>query len=669
MSKKITFIFLSAIITFYPIFLFAAGTTTADFLNLSPGARPSGMGEAFVSVADETSGMYYNPAGPAYMMSPELQTMYAALPGDLYYGLLGYVHPTLNGTYGLGFQYLSGASIPKFAAGVSQGGLNYYDLATTLHYSVHMDETSTIGFNLKMINDSLDTDSSSTLTGDLGLLFRTPGESFSFGVAGQNLFGSLGGDKLPLTGRAGFSLKSSVPGDFSEVLFSMEAGLVQGEPGYVAAGLEHWGAGTLGLRVGYKYSLDDKQRSSFDPLSAWRAGISLRFSSVSVDYAYQPLDALGLAQRLSVSWRMFGWQTKYLMVPARIRAEPNIFSPNGDGAKDSAFFIPEVPEIKNVKKWELDIDDISHNPIKKFSGKDLLPKILSWEGQTDNDRTLLEGKYYFQFRAEGDGKKKAESDFGELIVDFTPPAASLVLSKDEISPNGDGINDLVTLNVSVSDAYGIDQWMISVINDRGKTVHVIKSTESAPTSVDWNGEDDFYNKPVPNGAYEVRLIAWDVAGNKTKAASPLKVNVAPKVEVKEVVKEIEVKSDARGLKVNLSSNVMFEQGKSRLRPQAFKPLDEVANLLETYPENEVSIEGHTDATGNRKTNMELSGDRAWAVYSYLVKHGVSPARLKVKGFGPDKPIASNKTELGRAQNRRVEIIILKAQTTEAPAPR
>jgi outer membrane protein OmpA-like peptidoglycan-associated protein len=63
--------------------------------------------------------------------------------------------------------------------------------------------------------------------------------------------------------------------------------------------------------------------------------------------------------------------------------------------------------------------------------------------------------------------------------------------------------------------------------------------------------------------------------------------------------------------------------------------------------------------GKRAKNIELSSARAWSVYSYLVKKGIEPGRLKPKGYGPDRPVAPNTSISGRAQNRRVEIIILK----------
>ena len=172
--------------------------------------------------------------------------------------------------------------------------------------------------------------------------------------------------------------------------------------------------------------------------------------------------------------------------------------------------------------------------------------------------------------------------------------------------------------------------------------------------------------------YDIMLTAYDSADNKKVLQTPVSVNVAPKVVekiVEKVVKEtvapppppeLKVKQEKRGLVVSLSSEVLFDSGKFMLKPAAAKSLDEVVKILNDYPENKVVIEGHTDATGNRENNTELSSKRAWGVYSYLVKQGgISAERLSPKGFGPDRPVASNSTFEGKAKNRRVEIIILK----------
>ena len=652
--------------------LFAAGTSGGDFLNIAVGARPSGMGEAFVAVADETSGMFWNPAGLGFLLSPESQASHSLWLADMAYSYAGYAHPRMSGTYGIGLQSLSGPSLPKFVNGVRSGDFQFSDSAANFLYSKRTSDTSSVGFTLRYIQDQIGT-TESALTGDVGYLYRTKGEGFSFGVSGQNLFGSLGADRLPLTARAGMAFKAVLPEHFSDILLSLEAGKAGSDPAYYAAGIEHWGARTLGLRFGYKYIADEKHRQSLDALAPWRAGIGIRIQSLELDYAYQPFAALTAAHRMTLTWRTFGWQALWRTVSAQMKADPTLFSPNKDSAKDSVFFVPQSVEVKDVKTWELRIMDEKRGPVKFFTGKDVLPKIISWEGETEGEGQIPEGKYLYMFIVEGDGNKRAKSAYGELVADMTKPEVSLQASTTAFAPLADasaetaagaltaGLENSVTFYVSVSDLYGVDQWQLAVFNERRKKVWMYKSSSTAPSQAVWDGRDEYYGAAVPNGTYEARLTAWDMAGNKAIVSLPVRAYLPPKVEVKEVVKEIRVLEEKRGLVVNLSSQVMFPVGKAKLKLEAYRALDEVVHLLQTYQDNEVLIEGYTDSTGKRSKNIDISSERAWAVYSYLVKHGISPSRLKPKGYGPDKPAVSNRTRAGRARNRRVEIIILKKQ--------
>ena len=83
-------------------------------------------------------------------------------------------------------------------------------------------------------------------------------------------------------------------------------------------------------------------------------------------------------------------------------------------------------------------------------------------------------------------------------------------------------------------------------------------------------------------------------------------------------------------------------------------MDKAAKIMNEHPDIKVSVEGHTDNTGRVAFNQTLSEKRAAAVKAYIVAKGVSGDRLQAKGFGPSKPIATNKTLAGRALNRRVE---------------
>jgi outer membrane protein OmpA-like peptidoglycan-associated protein len=119
-----------------------------------------------------------------------------------------------------------------------------------------------------------------------------------------------------------------------------------------------------------------------------------------------------------------------------------------------------------------------------------------------------------------------------------------------------------------------------------------------------------------------------------------------------------VKQESRGMVITLSGSVLFASNEATLLPAAMIKLNEVADaLIKGNPDANITVEGHTDSQGTRQYNMELSKKRADAVREQLISRGVAADRIKAVGIGPDRPVADNKTPEGRANNRRVEIIV------------
>jgi outer membrane protein OmpA-like peptidoglycan-associated protein len=118
-----------------------------------------------------------------------------------------------------------------------------------------------------------------------------------------------------------------------------------------------------------------------------------------------------------------------------------------------------------------------------------------------------------------------------------------------------------------------------------------------------------------------------------------------------------VKDEARGLVITLSGSVLFASGKSALLPAARSRLDQVSEVLLTTRERNLLIEGHTDSQGSEGSNVTLSQNRANAVRDYILSRGYGADLVKAVGLGESNPVADNGNAEGRANNRRVEIII------------
>lgn len=111
-------------------------------------------------------------------------------------------------------------------------------------------------------------------------------------------------------------------------------------------------------------------------------------------------------------------------------------------------------------------------------------------------------------------------------------------------------------------------------------------------------------------------------------------------------------------KVMNLDNLIFAQGQARIEASSFEELDHVVNMLRTYPNMVIQLEGHTDVRGDAKQLMKLSQDRVDAVKDYLVSKGVARNKVKTKAFGGTQPLSRADTEEAHTMNRRVQVRIL-----------
>jgi outer membrane protein OmpA-like peptidoglycan-associated protein len=119
-----------------------------------------------------------------------------------------------------------------------------------------------------------------------------------------------------------------------------------------------------------------------------------------------------------------------------------------------------------------------------------------------------------------------------------------------------------------------------------------------------------------------------------------------------------VKEESRGTVITLDGSVLFTSGKYDLLPIASQKLTDIAHALADQGYKKITVEGHTDSRGSESTNRMLSENRAMAVRSLLVSQGIEPDKITAIGLGESRPIADNNTPEGRANNRRVEIIVV-----------
>lgn len=128
-------------------------------------------------------------------------------------------------------------------------------------------------------------------------------------------------------------------------------------------------------------------------------------------------------------------------------------------------------------------------------------------------------------------------------------------------------------------------------------------------------------------------------------------------QAKELERLAEVRRTEEGLVAKLKSDLLFDTNSSDLKASTMSNLDQIAQILKKYPENNITVVGHTDGDGSDSYNQNLSQKRAQAVAGKLVMNGVPGQHMISQGAGESQPIADNKSAAGKARNRRVELVI------------
>ncbi|HEX9308776.1 MAG TPA: OmpA family protein [Anaeromyxobacter sp.] len=126
---------------------------------------------------------------------------------------------------------------------------------------------------------------------------------------------------------------------------------------------------------------------------------------------------------------------------------------------------------------------------------------------------------------------------------------------------------------------------------------------------------------------------------------------------KELERVAEVKKTENGLVVQMKNDILFDTGSDGVKAGGVTDLAKMGDILAKYSDDRVRIEGHTDSTGDARSNLALSARRADAVKTVLVSRGVKESQIAVHGLGETKPVADNVTAEGRSKNRRVELHI------------
>ncbi|OJJ23462.1 hypothetical protein BKI52_03615 [marine bacterium AO1-C] len=169
------------------------------------------------------------------------------------------------------------------------------------------------------------------------------------------------------------------------------------------------------------------------------------------------------------------------------------------------------------------------------------------------------------------------------------------------------------------------------------------------------------NSNPQNGNYQIVLPLEKEYALLAEAKGFLSVDTTINLKLEkaytEIVVDLYLTPIEKGGKIRLN-NIFFARSSARLLPQSYSELDRLAKSMKENPSMKIRLEGHTEIFGNKKMLMTLSEERVKSVQKYLAQKGINARRVKLRGYGPKRPISTDKDPKLRAKNRRVEVVIL-----------
>jgi len=287
------------------------GSTSGNFLKIPVGARATAMGETFVSIADDSNAVYWNPAGLKNISRSEISISHTRWLGDMSYQYLTGVLP-------LGEKWSAGIGIYSFNYGEIQGwdylgnktsNISASDIAlglsaaTSLSDLIGIKDDVLAGLSAKYVGSNLDNKNANALSADVGFLYRKKfyEQSLTGGIALRNLMGGLKfvseENALPSNLAFGISYRwDDLAGVGDPLILSLEINSPSDNKPYMTAGAEYWLVNLIALRIGYK-------SGGYDIGSGLRAGMGARIYQMEFDVAFGGYDKLGDTYHFGLTWR------------------------------------------------------------------------------------------------------------------------------------------------------------------------------------------------------------------------------------------------------------------------------------------------------------------------------------------------------------------------------
>jgi flagellar hook assembly protein FlgD len=361
-----------------------------------------------------------------------------------------------------------------------------------------------------------------------------------------------------------------------------------------------------------------------------------------------------------------------------VTASDTGISPNGDGIRDTVSFALIVSKRDGIESWRFSLLDKQGQERAFFGGTGSdVPARLVWDGR-DLQGQVIQGEFVGKLVVKYSKGDIAQATSKPVVVDINPPNVSIVVTPEYFSPDGDGVNDVLTFGIKVAPESMVSDWRLEVYEtavvessapQTDKPQRLFRDWSgkgNPPEQIKWDGTSSTGELVQSATDYPFKFVAHDALGNSTTVTGTITVDVL-------------VMRDGDKLKIKVPS-IVFRANYADfvgLDPEIVarnqKVVARVAQILNKFPDYSIQIEGHGNNVGKmlgysqakiqaEETNelIPLSTARADVVKNMLVQNGVDARRMSVIGLGSSEPVVAFTDVVNRWKNRRVEFVLIKA---------
>ena len=341
-----------------------------------------------------------------------------------------------------------------------------------------------------------------------------------------------------------------------------------------------------------------------------------------------------------------------------VTASSDAMSPNGNGIRETVRFDLFANVLDGSDGWRLTIRDRAGLTIREFTGSTIrVEHSVVWDGR-DGRGQVREGTFVAEYAIDYTKGNRARATSTPVLVDITPPVLRVTLDPVPFSPDNDGIDDQLSIGLSVENASPIQAWRFEILDRNRRFFNEFTGRGMPASRLIWDGRASDGELVISAEDYPYRFTVTDVLGNTAVAEGIIPVDIL-------------VIRDGDRLRVQIS-NITFAPNSPEL---VLDPNDErgaknlailkrLAEVFAKYGSYSIRIEGHAvNVTGTEREERDelqpLSLSRATSVRAAMVAEGIAERRISVLGRGGTEPLVPHTDLDNRWKNRRVEFILIR----------